>query len=167
MSTRQLQLGGGRPPTPTAHKRLAGTLRGDRQNPGEPQVTAIDLPDAPADLTPDERAAWVELAHVINPMSIAAASDVFAFRQMVEDVAMLMSLRRSLIESGGRPVVIERSKGGVHLRTRPELAAIPVFRKLVLLHMSRWGLSPADRQRVSALQDESRENDSLSEFRIQ
>lgn len=167
MTTKQLQLGGGRPPTPTAHKRLAGTLRGDRQNAQEPSGQAADLPDAPEDLTPDEVASWGELARLIDPMRVATASDVAAFRQMVEDHALLRALRRSLIESGGAPVVIEVTKAGAVARARPEMAMIPVFRKLMLLHFSRWGLSPADRQRVSVLADEGTGTDPLSKFRLQ
>lgn len=159
-----IQLGGGRPRKPTAHKRLAGTLRPSRENPAEPRATPIELPDPPEDLTDLERAAWVELKALIDPMQIATAADVVAFRAMVEDAGMLATLRKSFVDAGSEPVSVEETKAGAQLRMRPEVLSIPTYRKLMLLHFVRWGLSPADRQRVSALTDTKPKKDPLAKF---
>jgi hypothetical protein len=162
-----IQLGGGRPRKPTAHKRLAGTLRNDRQNHAEPRLQPIALPDPPADLTDLERAAWVELKELIDPMQIATAADVVAFRSMVEDAGMLAALRKSFIDSGSEPVTVEETKAGAQLRMRPEVLSIPTYRKLMLLHFVRWGISPADRQRVSVLSDPTaKKQDPLGKYRV-
>ena len=161
-----IQLGGGRPRKPTAHKELAGTLRKSRTNAAEPRLAPIVLPAPPGDLTDHERAAWVELKALIDPMQVATAADAAAFRAMVEDAGMLAALRRSFIDSGGQPVVVEQTKAGPQLRMRPEILSIPTFRKLLLLHFARWGIDPADRQRVSVLNAETTKQDPLAKFRL-
>jgi hypothetical protein len=161
-----VQLGGGRPRKPTAQKALAGTLRGDRANPAEPQGQPIAIPEAPPDLTPFEAAAWADLKALVDPMKVATASDVFAFRAMVEDAGMLAALRKSFNDSGGDPVYVEDTKAGPQLRMRPEVQAIPTYRKLLFLHMARWGIDPADRSRVSALTEEKPKADKLAKFRL-
>ena len=166
MGTRSVQLGGGRPRKPTAVKRLAGTARKGRENPAEPQLEPVALPGPPKDLTAHERAAWIELKALIDPMQIATAADVAAFRSMVEDAGMLAALRQSFIDAGAEPVYSEDTKAGAQLRMRPEVLSIPTYKKLLLLHFARWGIDPADRQRVSFLKPETRSADPLAKFRV-
>jgi hypothetical protein len=164
--TKSLQLGGGRPRKPTAHKALAGTLRPSRANPAEPQLRAMPIPSPPRDLTKFERLAWRALKEIVDPMKVGTAADVFAFRSMVEDAGMLASLRKSFIDSGGQPVYVEETNAGPQLRMRPEVQAIPTYRKLLLLHMARWGIDPADRQKVMTLGDDGPKVDPLAKFRL-
>src|SRR6185369_2073636 len=96
-----IQLGGGRPRKPTALKKLAGTARKDRENAQEPRLKPVPLPDPPEDLTKHERAAWLQLRELVDPMQITTAADLVAFRAMVEDAGMLATLRQSFIDSGG------------------------------------------------------------------
>ena len=163
---KSIQLGGGRPRKPTTLKKLAGTQRKDRLNTAEPRLAPISLPDPPAGLTPHERAAWAELKDLVDPMAIATAADVVAFRAMVETAGMLADLRKSYVEAGAEPVIVEETKAGAQLRTRPEVLSIPTYQKLLMLHFARWGLAPADRQRVSALKPVVEQRDPLSKFRV-
>lgn len=145
----------GRPRTPTQLKVLAGTSRADRSNPREPGLTAAPLPPPPRGISRDERASWLDLAALIDPMRVATAADVVAFRGMVEDHATLRALRRAL-KSG---VV---TKGRVH----PAVSSVAVYRKLMFAHLARWGLTPADRSRVSTLESERKMGSSLDRFRV-
>jgi hypothetical protein len=160
-----LQLGGGRPRKPTSRKALAGTLRKDRTNAAEPSLPPSKLPGPPKDLQDIERKAWLELAALVNPMVIATASDVAAFRKMVEVVAIRAALIQSFYdEGGGVPTYTEDTKAGPQLRMRPEITAIPTYDKAVLLHFARWGLDPADRSRVSSLADGAGRPNPLKKF---
>jgi hypothetical protein len=156
----------GAPRKPTAQKALTGTLRADRVNAREPDMPAVALPTPPDGLSDHEREAWVELASVIDPMQIATASDRVAFRLFVEAVGMLATLRQSFSDAGGSPVYEVVTKSGVQLATRPEVVQIATYQKLCLLHAVRWGLSPADRSRVSALSGSAGGNDPLARWRL-
>lgn len=164
MSGRVVSLGAGRPRKPSKLKELSGTQRADRVNAAEPSLPPAEMPEPPADLSDDERAAWVELAALVDPMRIATASDVAAFRVMVQDVAVRASLLRSYREAGCAPVFIEETKAGPQLRMRPEVHALTSYSKLVLLHFARWGLAPADRSRVAALADPEERKNPLAKF---
>ena len=155
---------GGHNRKPSRLKELAGTQRADRINPAEPTLPAVMIPAPPADLSDDERVAWGELAVLVDPMRIATASDLAAFRVMVEDVAVRASLLRSYRDDGSRPVYVEDTKAGAQLRLRPEVPQLTAYSKLVLLHFARWGLDPADRSRVAALADGNEKPNPLAKF---
>jgi hypothetical protein len=161
-----VKLGEGRPRKPTAAKKLAGTLRKDRANPDEPQGTPVAMPDAPADLNKFERAAWDELKRLVDPRQVAIAADVYAFRRMVEVCGMLAALRKSFADAKWKPVIAESTKAGVQLRIHPAVQAIPTYEKLAMLHLARWGLSPAERSKVSVLKDGAPKKDKLEKFRL-
>lgn len=164
MAGKVVALGAGRPRKPSRLKELAGTQRADRVNDAEPALPPAAIPAPPADLSDDERAAWVELAVLVDPMRIATASDVAAFRVMVQDVAVRASLLRSYRDAGCLPVYTEETKAGPQLRMRPEVHALTSYSKLVLLHFARWGLAPADRSRVSALADPETKRNPIAKF---
>ena len=164
MTTKFLAVASGGTRKPTKLKELSGTNRKDRANPREPKLQPVPIGEPPEDLTEFEMAAWVELRVVVDPMTIATAADLTAFRQMVEDVGMLASLRKSFIDAGGLPVYSEMTKTGEQLRMRPEVYSIPTYRKLVLLHFARWGLTPADRARVSTLSDDLPKTNPIAKF---
>lgn len=152
MTGKILSIGVGRPRKPSALKDLAGTSRADRANPAEPALPAAAMPKPPRDLKADEKRAWRELAALVDPMRIATASDLAAFRSMVECAGVLAALRRSFYGDGkGEPTYWAQTKSGSILMMRPEVNAIPTYQKLMLHHFARWGLNPADRSRVSAL----------------
>lgn len=143
--------GGGRPRTPTALKDLRRTARADRANAAEPRSDPVTILEPIRGLSVNERRAWVELSALVNPTRVATAADLTAFRLMVEAVGVLADLRASLRKAKGALVYTERTKSGPQLRQRPEIALIEKYQKLAMYHLARWGLTPADRSRVSAL----------------
>lgn len=149
------------PHKPTAVKQLQGTLNPTRANKAEPKASAIDLPAPPADLTPDEVEAWQELAKAVDPMRISTAADLVSFREMAETLGMIRALRKSLYASG--PLVDSTGKMD---RLRPEIGALSTQRQLLGKQLARWGMTPADRQRVSVLNDDANKDDALKKFRI-
>lgn len=146
----------GRPRKPTQLKVLTGTARADRLNPREPKAAAVDIPPPPSGLTRDERESWLELKAVVDPMRVATAADVVAFREMVGTLGILRALRRSLAKG-------KIAEDGL---VRPEVSAIAVYTKLMHAHLARWGLTPADRARVAALEADKGAGSPLDQFRL-
>lgn len=155
---------GGRPPKPTALKELAGTQRADRKPAAEPRLKPANMPEPPADLTPAEHKAWLELAALVDPMRVGTRADTAAFRAMVECAGTVADLRASYVASlasGG--ITVTTDKGAVMMI--PEVSALAVHRKLLLLHFSQWGLTPAQRQKVAELPEDKPVN-ALSKFSV-
>lgn len=148
-------------PLPTALKALRGTLKPERINPNEPRLEVTKLGKPPSDLNPDEVTLWHELRDLVDPLKVTTKADVLAFRSMVECAAMIRSLRGSLAKAGTLLDV------GKMVRVRPEVGSISTYQKLLLVHFSRWGLTPSDRQRVSSLEDADEDEDPLSDFKVQ
>lgn len=154
----------GRPRKPTAIKKLAGTLKSERTNHSEPAGRAIAIPPPPRHLSDLERAAWRRLARVVDPMRIATEADLEAFELLVSEVALVDAARASLRACDGEILVAEETAHGTSLKPRPEIGIIERHNKLVMYHFSRWGLTPADRSRVSTLGDGRPSTDPLAEF---
>lgn len=159
-----MSLTGGRPRKPTSLHVLQGTARKDRQNPRAPVSGPLAaLPGPPPGLSEREAAAWVELAQVVGPMRTCTAADMVAFRQMAVTLAVIEEARETLNREGLTFMVTTES--GEVVRKRPEVEILSAFKKQLAVELSRFGLTPADRERVSALSEES-EGDPLDEFSV-
>lgn len=154
-------LNAGRPPKPHALKVLEGTARKDRENAHAPAGTPLEALPPPPDLTEWETMAWAELAPVVLSMRAATPSDLPAFRQMVGTLAVVEESRHAL-RTLGLTFTVSTESGEV-VRKRPEVEILATFKKQLSVELSRFGLTPADRQRVSALGEETA-GDPLDEF---
>lgn len=165
-----LNMGAGRPPKPTAVKELQGTARKGRRNAAEPKLQPEKLaPRVPrewrkggADEWPEAVAVWRYLARLVDPMSIATAADVEAFRGLVEDTVLHREHMRKLHKEG--LVLDEVTKAGVRLMEHPSGHATTRLRKTIMMQQARFGLSPSDRQRVATLAGATGEADPLAQF---
>lgn len=160
-------LPGGRPRKPDAVKALSGNARKDRTNPDAPKGDAIQIPPPPKHFTARERESWKRYAAIVGPMQIVTAADLRAFERLVEVDAVIAEAQarmRDDLDPEGRVRLIETTttRNGEWSRPRPELELIARFEKILLFHFSRFGLTPADRSRVSALK--TAESDPLDEF---
>jgi phage terminase small subunit len=160
--------GGGRPRKPTREKQLAGTARADRANPREPVVDAAQIPAAPAHLSPVERELWARWAEVIEPWKIVTRADLRAFERLVQIDALITEAHRSLyadaVDGVPRLITATETKNGVWEKARVELEVISKFEKTLLYYFSRFGLTPADRSRVSIIEDGGARADPDDEF---
>lgn len=154
--------GGGRPRKPTVLKVLEGTARPDRANPNEPKLPLFRIPPPPEGLPATESNAWSELGALVDELKIATKADLPAFALMAQAVAMCAEAREALRRDG--LIIEETTKAGVMVRQRPEVTILASFQKIAMYHFNRWGLTPADRSRVSALADDAGEVDPLGEF---
>ena len=153
----------GRPPKPAALKELEGTARKDRTNAAAPPGAPLAAPPCPPGLTEREQAAWAELEAVVLPMRVVTASDLPAFRQMVTTLAIAEDARAT-VNAEGQTYTVNTESGAVH-RKHPAVEVFFSAQKQLSVALSRFGLTPADRQRVSVLGAES-EGDPLDEFAV-
>ena len=165
----------GRPRKPTALKVVGGTHRADRGSPNEPAPAPIapgNLPEMPSGLSARGKRAWREAAEIATRMGVLTSADPVALEELAETLADLRAARASL----GRPLMLPvslkddgtleepqfaaqageryywtRGMSGWMRRTRPEVADIADASRRLALWVSRFGMTPADRSRVSAI----------------
>jgi len=156
---------GGRPRKPRALKLVQGTDRPDRANRNAPAPSSVPLPPPPKDLTAHEKRSWKHLAALIDPLRVAAAADVVAFREMVRCHGIIHQAWDELRKAGGELTYEVVTEAGLSIRKRPEMEIIATFQKLLDAKLGRFGLTPAEREKVSRAGDEAA-GDPLDEFAI-
>jgi P27 family predicted phage terminase small subunit len=156
-------LNAGRPPKPAELKRLEGTARKCRENARAPAGAPLEALPMPPGLTEREQAAWAELAAVVAPMRVVTPSDVPAFRQMVTTRAMCAEARDDIRNEGQTYTVVTES--GAVKRKNPSVEVLATFTKLHDVQLAQFGLTPAARQRVSAIKPDAK-GDPLDEFAV-
>jgi P27 family predicted phage terminase small subunit len=153
----------GRPRKPTALKLLSGTLRKHRENGNEPKPKR-SIPPIPHHLSPANKAAWRELAVIADGMGVLTEADPVALEAMAGALTDLRAARAALdapleIKSKDGTMIAMAKAGeryywtgarGVPVRkVRPEVADIADADRRFLAWCQRFGMSPADRARVS------------------
>lgn len=156
---------GGRPRKPRALKLVQGTDRPDRANKRAPTPGPAPLPPPPKDLTTHEKRSWKQLAALVDPLRIAAAADVVAFREMVRCHGLITQAAAELRAAGGKLTYEAFTEAGVSYRKRPELELIATFTKLLDGKLARFGLTPAEREKVTKIGDDAA-GDPLDEFAV-
>lgn len=154
---------GGRPRTPRALKLVRGTDRPGRANLKAPAPRSMPLPPPPRDLNPLERRAWVQLRELVDPLRIASAADVIAFRQMAVCLGMIEQARAELKKHDWSTEYEVVTEFGTSYRKRPQIETIATFQKLLDAKLGRFGLTPAEREKVSADTNQN-VHDPLDEF---
>jgi len=151
------------PRKPTALKELKGTLRPCRENGDEPKPERILL-DPPKHLSARAKDAWRELAEIADRMGVLTEGDPVALEGMAGALADLRAARAALdgpleiksreghmvtLAEAGELFYWTGGKGLPVRRARPELAVIADADRRLLSWCQRFGMSPADRARVS------------------
>lgn len=158
-----VKLTEGRPRKSSALKKLAG-VKGKRSKAPPKSGAPLDrIPDPPEGLSKSELAAWVELAGIVGPLKVTTSADMVAFRQMAVTLAVIEDAREAIQDEGLTFDV--HTESGTVIRKRPEVEILIAFKKQLSVELSRFGLTPADRERVTALGDEKGE-DPLDEFAV-
>lgn len=156
---------GGRPRKPRALKLVQGTDRPDRANARAPAPASAPLPPPPKELTAHEKRSWKQLAALVDPLRIAAAADVVAFREMVRCHGIINQAAAELRAAGGELTYKVITEAGLSFRKRPELEIIATFTKLLDAKLARFGLTPAEREKVTKIGDDVA-GDPLDEFAV-
>lgn len=116
----------------------------------------------PRDLSPLEVECWRNLARIVDPTKVATNADLVAFRQMAITVAVIEQARKDLQEADSLTYEVHTESGTV-IRKRPEVEIMATFKKQLSAELSRFGLTPADREKVPVLADDVAQ-DPLDEF---
>ena len=152
-----------RPRKPTIVKEVSGTARKHRMNAAEPKPGAASF-NPPEHLSDAAKEAWREISGIAEQMGVLTETDPVVLEGIAGTLADLRKARAAL----GRPLMVSRGgevvqlaeggeryywtdgAGGPMRRTRPEVADIADADRRLLGWIQKFGLSPADRSRVSA-----------------
>ncbi len=161
-------IGKGNPRKPSLVKEQQGTARADQSNPAEPRPDPINISAPPPGMTKEQITAWHWFAKLVDPMRISTAGDLAAFELMVKSWVLCAtaedSLRKPMVvdvppkkkrkklPDVGPLLYIEWGATVARVKPRPELLIIATHSKILLYQFSRFGLTPADRSRVSELE---------------
>ena len=132
----------GRPPKPSALKRLQGTDRADQRNGNEPEPNLLADLNPPAHLAPASAAVWRQLAPMLRRIGVLTEADVLALEMLCDSVA---DYRRARSQRGDEFVELS-SKGNEVLKQLHVAMAMSSKRAEGL--MASFGMSPAARSRV-------------------
>lgn len=153
---------GGRPRKPRALKLVMGTDRPDRANLKAPTSPAVPLPKPPAAFSAGQKRAWRELAELVDPMRITSRADVVAFREMARCMALIEQADLELKKYGRTDYQVV-TETGISYRKYTQVETLATFEKILDAKLSRFGMSPADREKVSKIGDDEAD-DPLDEF---
>jgi P27 family predicted phage terminase small subunit len=164
-----------RPRTPTALKLIRGTAQPCRTNPREPR-SLKGKPKPPEHLSERARTAWDSVTGLLADMNVLSKADGLALECLCESYAEMLWARErirqyksptyrqvSRKETGekdldGKPVYEER----IMIRAVPEVGIAADAERRFKSWLAVFGLTPADRSRVSAGGDKSVSDDPWS-----
>jgi P27 family predicted phage terminase small subunit len=148
-----------RPRKPTHLKIVAGTAQPCRTNKAEPKPER-QRPSPPAHLSDRAKVAWGAVSVMLDRMGILTEADSLALESLCCAYADLVDARTSLksavshgddeLAAAGALTYVTVGKAGPMIRSRPELALIADADRRVAMWLAKFGLTPADRSRVSA-----------------
>jgi P27 family predicted phage terminase small subunit len=141
--------GKGPPPKPTALKVVAGTDRPCRTNAAEPKPPR-GRPSPPVHISDKARTAWAYVTVILDQMGVLTDADALAVEGLCEAYADVQAARAALAARDGALTYETQTKaGGRMVRAYPEMAMLADADRRLMAWMSRFGLTPADRSRVS------------------
>lgn len=138
-----------RPRTPTALKLVKGTARKDRTNKAEPKPRRV-IPSPPEHLSDRARTAWGAMSVILDRMGVLTEADAVALEDLCETYAELVEARQALRDRGQATYEGGGEKSGTIYRSYPEVAQVADASRRLMALLTKFGMTPADRSRVSA-----------------
>jgi P27 family predicted phage terminase small subunit len=133
-----------RPRKPTALHLVQGTARPDRINSREPKPRR-KRPRCPSHLTDGAKLQWRHFAQLLDAMGVLTEADGPALAALAETADDLIVARRALAARDG--LTYEAENGMV--RVWPEVRLVNDATKRLASWLARFGMTPADRSKVS------------------
>jgi P27 family predicted phage terminase small subunit len=140
----------GPPRVPTKLKLIRGTYRADRANRAEPQPKP-GRPVQPENLSAGANRAWRKFSAMLDEMGVLTRADAMALECLCWAVADLEEARRALAARDGLTYMNETTAGGLTYRAYPELKLIAEDDHRLQGWLSRFGLTPSDRSKISTV----------------
>lgn len=142
----------GRRPEPAAVKEQKQAVRSARKAraaaPSAGLSTPAGTPAAPAWLREDGRRIWVQLAPALYAAKLLTAADVMTFGRYCSNFAKWLKMQRMLAKDG--EVYWTESQHGKLRRAHPAFGIADRIERQLLAAEDRFGLNPAERQRIFA-----------------
>lgn len=133
----------------TREKRLKGTLDKRTASPLEPDPDP-DLPVAPHDLCPEERAYFLTVVRRLDRIKVASATDTELIAQIARRLWEIEELA-AVIQEEGRVVESYNPKTlQTMLRSHPAVSQRNEAQRHLQALLAECGLTPASRSKVSA-----------------
>jgi P27 family predicted phage terminase small subunit len=139
-----------RPRKPTALKIIKGTLNVTRANKKEPRP-ARAIPSPPEHLTERARTSWAAVSVLLDRMGVLTEADGLVLEGLCEAYADLREARASLQERGGLTYEVVSRTGGTMVKAYPEVSMVADADRRLCSWLTKVGMTPADRSRVSAV----------------
>jgi P27 family predicted phage terminase small subunit len=135
----------GRRPKPTALKRAAGNPGKRRLNDAEPEPPE-DLPDAPPHLSDHAAEEWHRVAGTLHGMGVLTVVDRAALAAYCVAYGRWVEAEEKLRDT---PALVKTPSG--YVQQSPWLAVANKQLELMARYMTEFGMTPASRSRVAAL----------------
>lgn len=132
----------GRPPKPSALKRMHGTERSDRRNGHEPEPDLLLDLAPPSHLALESAAVWRHVAPMLSRTGVLTVIDVIALEMLCDFVADYRETRRQR----GADFVTHSARGSEMLNQLQ--VAMSMSSKRAEALMARFGMDPVSRSRI-------------------
>jgi len=135
---------------PTEIKKQRGTLRNDRANPNEPQLSPI-IPPTPTWLSEDGQKSFIELSSLLYDMSVLTEADELSLTLLCDAYGDYKQAKEIINTLGPTQDVTSR-EGHTKSIQRPEvIIANQAFVRVFQL-LKEFGLTPSSRAKVNAIE---------------
>lgn len=141
----------GRKPKPTALKVLQGNPGKRPLNKREPKPPA-GMPKCPTWLDGMARAAWLELAPLLEQTKVVTESDRKAL-ELLCDAYSEYRRTREIVRKQGATYEALTEGGSIMIRPRPEVTMAQDAWKRVRAMLQEFGLTPSSRSKIQVVQD--------------
>ena len=138
---------------PTEVKKQRGTLRQDRANPNEPQLSPTK-PPIPTWLSDDGQKAFVELSNLLFDMSVLTEADSLSLTLLCDSYSEYKKAKEIVNELGSTMEVVSR-EGNSKSVIRPEVQIANQSFVRVFQLLKEFGLTPSSRAKVNAIENSS------------
>lgn len=139
-----------RPRKPTHLKVVTGTLEKPVVNPYEPRPDR-GIPPSPPGMTAGAKRAWKRLAPMLDKMGVLTVADSTSLGQLCELIALIGQAQASLNALGSLTYEAVSAGGATLRRPHPEVAIIADADRRLRTYLNDFGLSPAARSKVTAV----------------
>lgn len=146
----------GRPPVPSALKKLRGTDQPCRMNPDEPVAQRLDS-EPPKHLSRRARKAYRYAVEMLDGVGVLSISDALAVESLAATYAQLWEARDALAAYGSM-TYSTMTEGGAVWKPYPEVAIVSDCERRLLQLYSAFGMTPSARTRVAVTAKPEDEN---------
>lgn len=140
----------GRPRTPTALKLVKKTLQPCRTNKKEPRPNRV-IPSPPEHLSDAAKIAWGKASVILDRMAVLTEADGIALEEVCETYAELVECRKLLASEEDGRTYETVGDSGTMIRTHPLVGQIADASRRLAMWLTKFGMTPADRSRVSSV----------------